>query len=174
MALALRDQGFDLPDEAIAAGIANASWPARLQRLTRGPAVSALPGWEIRLDGGHNPAAGAVLAAEARSWAASDRGLGRALHLVCGMLNSKAAEDFLAPLAPHAASLTAIAIPGEPNSLSARDLAEMARKAGHANVSTAPSAEAAFSALAQRESGPKRLLICGSLYLAGHILADHG
>lgn len=174
LALALRDQGFDLPDAAIAAGVAGASWPARLQRLTRGPAAKALPGWEIRLDGGHNPAAGAALAAEARAWAARERGLGRGLHLVCGMLNSKAAADFLAPLAPHAASLTAIAIPGEPNSLSAAELAEMARAAGHREVTTAPGPEAAFTALGQRESGPARLLICGSLYLAGRILADHG
>jgi dihydrofolate synthase/folylpolyglutamate synthase len=90
------------------------------------------------------------------------------------MLNSKAAAEFLAPLAPHAASLTAIAIPGEANSLSADELAVMARKAGHRAVYTAASLADAAEAVAGRESERGRLLICGSLYLAGRVLADHG
>ncbi len=176
VALALADQGFPIDAKALAAGIAGADWPARLQRLRHGPAVAALPGWPVHLDGGHNPSAGEALAAQAAAWAAaeSEGGEARPLHLVCGMLNSKAAAEFLAPLAPHAASLTAIAIPGEANSLSADELAVMARKAGHRAVYTAASLADAAEAVAGRESERGRLLICGSLYLAGRVLADHG
>ncbi|MCR9219505.1 MAG: bifunctional folylpolyglutamate synthase/dihydrofolate synthase [Alphaproteobacteria bacterium] len=171
LALTLADQGVPIDAEAIRRGVAAADWPARLQRLTQGPAVAALPGWEVRLDGGHNPSAGEALAAQAVAWAAAD---GRPLHLICGMLNSKAAADFLAPLAPHAASLTALAIPGEANSLSAEALAETARGAGFPAAQAAASLDAAVADLASRESAPARLLICGSLYLAGRVLAEHG
>eukprot|EP00752_Nemacystus_decipiens_P016968 g15193.t1 len=171
LALTLADQGFPIETAAIRRGVAAAEWPARLQRLTRGPAVAALPGWELRLDGGHNPSAGEALAAQAVAWAAAD---GRPLHLICGMLNSKAAADFLAPLAPHAASLTTLAIPGEANSLSAEALAETARATGFLRPRAAASLDAAIADLASREAAPARLLICGSLYLAGRVLADHG
>ncbi|MBP5858712.1 bifunctional folylpolyglutamate synthase/dihydrofolate synthase [Marivibrio halodurans] len=177
VALALRDQGFPIADAHLAAGVTGARWWARLQRLTTGPAVDALPGWEVRLDGGHNPSAGAALAVQAADWRTADVAAGegpRPLHLLCGMLNSKAAAAFLAPLVPHAASITTIAIPGEPNSLSAEDLAAMARATGHGAVSTAESLADATARLAAREPGPARLLICGSLYLAGRVLADHG
>jgi dihydrofolate synthase/folylpolyglutamate synthase len=184
VALALADQGLAIDAKALVAGVRDATWPARLQHLTRGPTVAALPGWDIRLDGGHNPSAGAALAAQAVAWATAEDGAtvedgaeagpARPLHLICGMLNSKAAEDFLRPLADHAASLTAIPIPGEENSLSADALADMARAAGHAQVSCAESLADATRALGQAFPGPARLLICGSLYLAGTVLVDHG
>ncbi len=83
---------FSLPPEAIAAGLRHIEWPARLQRLGRGPLVAMLPaGWELWLDGGHNPGAGAVLAAAVALWR------DRPLHLIVGMLNTKDAAGFLAP-----------------------------------------------------------------------------
>lgn len=173
LAAVLRDQGFDLPDAAIATGLTRIEWPARLQILTRGPIAASLPGWTVTLDGGHNAAAGLALAAELDRWAAADkaeRGAALPVHVVCGMMNSKAAQDFLAPLAGRVSSLDAVAIPGEENSFSAVDLAEMARKAGLTAVREAPSVEGAAADLA-RLMAPRRLLICGSLYLAGRILA---
>jgi dihydrofolate synthase/folylpolyglutamate synthase len=148
---------------AIADGIRGAQWPARLQRLTQGPLIDLLPdGWELWLDGGHNPAAGEMLATHAGSaW----RDL--PLHLVTGMMNSKAAGDFLTPLKGVAESIAAIAIPGEENSFSADDLARIA------GGRTDASAIDAIRHIVESHAGPARVLICGSLYLAGTILADN-
>lgn len=149
------------------AGLAGAEWPARLQRLRRGPLATLLPdGWSLWLDGGHNAAAGAALAA----WLAERP---QPLRLVYGMLNTKAAEDFLRPLAPLAESLQAVAIPGEPNSLSAEAAAGHARACGLR--ATARDSLAAALAAAVADAGPQgRVLICGSLYLAGRVLAENG
>jgi dihydrofolate synthase/folylpolyglutamate synthase len=177
LALALADQGIEVAPEHLARGVAEAVWPARLQRLSHGPVVDILPGWEIRLDGGHNPSAGEALAAQAAAWDEAARAAGetpRPLHLVCGLLNTKAAQDFLSPLAAAAQSVTAIEIPGEINSLRAETLAETARWAGCRSVAAAPSLAAAAARLAALDRPPGRLLICGSLYLAGRVLADHG
>ncbi|MEK7244513.1 MAG: bifunctional folylpolyglutamate synthase/dihydrofolate synthase, partial [Pseudomonadota bacterium] len=153
----------------LAQGIARAEWPARLQRLARGPLASLLPqGWELWLDSGHNPAAGHALAAEAAIWTRE-----RPVHLIFGMINSKDIAGFLAPLAPHVRSLHALAIPGEANAVPAAALAEVARNIGIA-AKTAPDAAAAIKALVAQEPAPRRILICGSLYLAGTILADNG
>jgi len=155
-----------LPEAARAGGLQRAEWPARLQRLRRGPLPEALPGdWELWLDGGHNESAGHALAAQAARWAATD---GRPLHLVFGMLNTKAAQAFLAPLLPLAASVQAVAIPGEPNSLTAEEAAAKAP-----GILPRGSLAEALSAL-PRADAPARVLICGSLYLAGRVLADNG
>ena len=95
-----------LTDAAIAAGVAGAEWPGRLQRL-RGHLAARLPAdWELWLDGGHNAGGGAALAAQIGAWR------DRPLHLVIGMKGSKAVGDFLAPLLPGAASIWAVAEPG--------------------------------------------------------------
>lgn len=172
-ALKLRQSGIELPDAAFRAGLARTEWPARLQRLTGGPAAEALPGWELWLDGGHNQAAGDVLAAEAMRWRDRDMretGTVKPLHLICGMLNSKAADQFLSPLANVADSLTALAIPGEENAIPAAELAGTAATVGH-HANPAASLREAIAALSTRPPG--RLLICGSLYLAGRVLKDH-
>jgi dihydrofolate synthase / folylpolyglutamate synthase len=158
---------FPLPPGAIAEGLRHIEWPARLQRLTRGPLVEALPaGWELWLDGGHNPGAGAVLAAMAAGWR------DRPLYLVVGMLNTKDAAGFLRPLAAHAAALRAVTIPGEQNPLPADAIAAAARAVGL----TAQTAESVADAL--RDLGgpgvPSRILICGSLHFAGTVLAENG
>ncbi len=157
-----------VPAAAMAAGLAAVEWPARLQRLTRGPLAAALPpGWELWLDGGHNDSAGEVLAA----WAAGlDR---RPLHLVVGMLETKDAGAFLRPLAPFAASLRTVAIPGAAASLSAAALAATARSAGFEDAAPAGSVAEAVAGQAARP-GPAQVLICGSLYLAGAVLAENG
>jgi len=157
-------------DRQIAAGLEKARWPARLQRLTVGPLVDGLPaGAELWLDGGHNPAAGAMLAEHAAGhWA------DRPLHIVAGMLNSKAAEDFLTPLMGRAASVSTIAIPGEENSFSAAQLAACARVAGATEATPCATVDAAVArAAATSDGSPLRILVCGSLYLAGRVLAEN-
>jgi dihydrofolate synthase/folylpolyglutamate synthase len=158
-------------DTAVRRGLAEARWPARLQQLTRGGLADLAArrggGWELWLDGGHNAAAGEALASAAEAWR------DRPLHVVYGMLNTKAARDFLAPLGRHAASLHAVRIPGVEASLSAEDAAAEAGAAG-LSARTAESVEAALAAILESAPAPGRVLICGSLYLAGQILADNG
>jgi len=158
---------FDISEAAIAQGLRQIDWPARLQRLVRGPLVDLLPrGWELWLDGGHNPAAGQALGAVAAQWR------DRPLDLVVGMLNTKDAAGFLAPLAPHTRTLRAVTIPGEENPLPAAAIAAAAASVGIA-AQPAASVGAAVRELVA-SSGGARILICGSLHLAGHVLAENG
>jgi len=150
-----------LTDEAIARGVAGATWPARLQRL-HGALAAGLPaGWELWLDGGHNAGAGLALAGQLRDW--SDR----PLHLVVGMKKSKAIGDFLAPLLPHATTIWAVAEPGQHLAVPPEDI--VAASDGRAR----PGPRVA-DALAAMEGPPSRVLICGSLYLAGEVLKADG
>lgn len=154
-------------DADIDQGLQAADWPGRLQRLTTGPLTELLPGgWELWLDGGHNPAAGEVLAAQAGLWR------DKPLHAVIGMISTKDPDAFLSHLVPHLERLQTIAIDGEEASLSADELAQAATAAG---LTARPQAslQAAVAGLADG-SVPARILICGSLYLAGQILRDHG
>lgn len=157
--------GITIADGAIRQGIATASWPARLQPLTGGRLRALLPAdWELWLDGGHNPAAGAALAIQAHAWR------DRPLYLVFGILDNKDAVGFLLPLAPYVERLVAIEIPGEPSSLSPRMGIEAGEVVGLL-ADAANSLEGALSALARDAHGPSRVLICGSLYLAGAALS---
>jgi dihydrofolate synthase/folylpolyglutamate synthase len=157
---------FVLDPPALEAGLARARWPGRLQQLHVGPLPALLPeGWELWLDGGHNAAAGAVLGAVAAGWH------DQPLHLVCGMLNTKAATDFLRPLTPHVATVRTVAVPGEAASLSADEAAVAARAAGMAATPCGDVRAAVEDVL--RAAAPGRILICGSLYLAGRVLAEN-
>lgn len=153
-------------DAQALAAVTRAEWPARMQRLRHGPLVDLAQGAELWLDGGHNPAGGLALAATLEAMPA------RPTHLVCGMLNTKDIAGYLRPLAAHAASLTAIDIPGEPNTLPATDTAQAAQSVGIV-TRIAPDAATAVAAIAASDPGA-RILICGSLYLAGRILRDNG
>jgi dihydrofolate synthase/folylpolyglutamate synthase len=157
--------GLTIGDEAIGRGLTKVVWPARLQRLGSGPLASSLPAdWELWLDGGHNPAAGEALAAQALAWR------DKPLHVVFGALKNKDVKNFLAPLAAHVERAIAVTIPGEPNSLNAAEAAAVASTVG-LNSDTALGVEDALAKLATATSGPARVLICGSLYLAGAVLA---
>ncbi len=159
--------GFALSAAVIADGLRHIDWPARLQHLRRGPLLDMLPaGWELWLDGGHNPAAGEVLGAVAAGWH------DRPLYLVVGMLNTKDAAGFLAPLASHARSLHAVTIPGEENPLPAHAIVAAAASVGIAAAPAASIAAALRSIIASEKPG--RVLICGSLHLAGIVLAANG
>jgi len=156
--------GFSLTPEAIADGLRHIDWPARLQHLTRGALVDQLRGWEVWLDGGHNPLAGQVLAEVAAGWR------DRPLCLVVGMMNTKDAAGFLAPLAPYTEMLVAVTIPGEKNALPADAITAAARSVGIA-AHSAGSISEAIRYLAGHRSG--RVLICGSLYFAGKVLGEN-
>ncbi len=157
---------FTLSEAQFRAGLTRIDWPARLQRLTRGPLLTQLPpATELWLDGGHNEAAGRVLA----DWAAD---LGEPLDLVVGMLSTKEPERFLAPLAPYVHRLRTVAIPNEPLSLSAEIVAEAGKCAGLRDVAVAGGVREAVADLARQPS--RRILITGSLYLAGTVLAENG
>jgi len=158
------------PDPAVqGAALRAVDWPARLHHLPDGALAGPLPhGWELWLDGGHNPHAARALADHLAGWA--DRPLG----LVVGMISTKDAAGVLAPLAPRAQAIRTVAIPGEPLSLGAAPLAAMARAAGCAQSQPAESLEAAIADLARTLPGPARILVCGSLYLAGQVLAANG
>ncbi|EWY37990.1 folylpolyglutamate synthase [Skermanella stibiiresistens SB22] len=174
VALACLDHlpGIRVPDEAVARGLATVEWPGRLQRLTRGPLVDRLPpGWELWLDGGHNDSAGEVLGAQAARWRRED---GLPLTLIFGMLATKEPTDFLRPLKAHVTMLRAVAVPGEEASLAPGDAADAARAVGIADAAASSGVEAALAEVMARAAGPTRVMICGSLYLAGAVLARHG
>ena len=150
---------------ALARGVAGAEWPARLQRLRRGPLAALLPpGWELWLDGGHNPAAGAMLARHAAA-AWSDR----PLYAVVGMKQGKGVAGFLAALLPRCAALWAVAEPGQHLAMPVGEIVAAAGGAARIGPTLAPAIAAAA-----REAGPARVLVCGSLYLAGVVLAENG
>ncbi len=167
-ALALGD--IEPGPEAIAAGLRQACWPARLQLLRRGPLVELLPsGWQLWLDGGHNPAAALALAASLSGPDADPR----PLHLIVGMLTTKDEGGFLAPLAPLARSITTVPVPDEPASRDPVEAAGLAAALGWP-ATPARDVESALGAIVEGEGAPARVLICGSLYLAGHILRSNG
>ena len=161
---ALRHLGFDA--QACEAAVTKAEWPARMQRLRHGPLVESAPQIELWLDGGHNPAGGAAIAA---TLAAMPK---RPTHLICGMLNTKDVLGYMQPLAPQTTTLTAVAIPDEKNALPAETTRAAALAAG-IKATTAASVAEALAAIAAHDP-TARVLICGSLYLAGSVLRDNG
>ena len=168
---ALRRAGLALPQSAYATGLATVQWPARLQSLAGGLLAARLPEAEIWLDGGHNPAAGQVIAEAMADL--EERGP-KPLVLIAGMLNTKDPVGFFRPFAGLARRVYTVPVPGAPASRTTEELAEAARSAG---LTAEPMADvaAALAAISQRSfEAPPRVLICGSLYLAGAVLAANG
>ncbi|MBC56833.1 MAG: bifunctional folylpolyglutamate synthase/dihydrofolate synthase [Confluentimicrobium sp.] len=148
------------------AAVTRASWPARLQRLRRGPLAEAANSAELWLDGGHNPAAGEALVE------ALTRLPARPLHLICGMLNTKDVSGYLRPFASVAQTLHAVSIPGATATLPAGDTAAAAASVGLA-AKTSNTVHEAISDIVATDPHA-RILICGSLYLAGDVLQENG
>ena len=171
LALAVLDQSpFAIPPFALRSGMRHVEWPARAQKLKKGPLIDMLPGgWDLWLDGGHNAGGGAAIAALAH-----DQWSDVPLHLICGMLATKVADDYLRPLAARAASITTVPIPSSHAALPPADLAEAAKRAGFENITVAENIGAALKAITAQSAGRARVLICGSLYLAGEVLKDNG
>ncbi|NKX44939.1 bifunctional folylpolyglutamate synthase/dihydrofolate synthase [Roseibacterium sp. KMU-115] len=153
-------------EAACEAAMTRAVWPARMQRLRTGPLPQAAPRAELWLDGGHNPHAARAIAALLADMPA------RPTHLICGMLNTKDVTGYMAPLGAVAQSLTAVSIPGQAATLPAAVTAEAARAAGLPAQVAGSVAEALDAIVATDPEA--RILICGSLYLAGEILKENG
>ncbi|MBL6613269.1 MAG: bifunctional folylpolyglutamate synthase/dihydrofolate synthase [Reyranella sp.] len=167
----LRAAQFRIDDGAIREGLAAVDWPARLQKLKRGPLVDAMPpASELWLDGGHNEDCGLALARQAEEWAREPGAL--PLYLIFGMLTTKDASGFLRPLARHARSARAVPIEDH----AAYTPQEACARAAEVGLDCLPANDigAALEDLLATQPAPMRILICGSLYLAGTVLARNG
>jgi dihydrofolate synthase / folylpolyglutamate synthase len=141
------------------AGLTRTEWPARLQRLHGRLAGLLPPEWELWLDGGHNPGAGVVLAEHLQGWG------DRPVHLVVGMKQAKDSAEFLRPLLPVAQTVWAVREPEQHSALPVEAI--VAASGGIARPG--PRVADALRAV-PRTAAPARVLICGSLYLAGEVL----
>ena len=173
LALAALDRLADCQtsEQARASGITHAEWPGRMQRLKKGPLIDRLPaGWELWVDGGHNEAAAEAIAGQARLW--QEKSPDMPLFGIFGMLNSKDPKAFLHPLKDHITKLACVSIPGEENALSAEQLSIAGQEIPMPSV-IGRSVEEALIELITSSRTPARILICGSLYLAGTVLGEN-
>ncbi|MDD9900410.1 MAG: Mur ligase family protein [Alphaproteobacteria bacterium] len=158
--------------ETLTKAMRSVTWPGRLQRLRTGPLVDSLPdGWELWIDGAHNDAGAAVLAAQARYW-----GKDKPLHIAIGRKAGREERlGFFTTLQPYAASAIALDS-GYINApmASAQDILLQMKKAGYEKTSAADTLKDAIDALVFQYDAPQRILVTGSLYLTGHILRTHG
>jgi dihydrofolate synthase/folylpolyglutamate synthase len=169
---AIKAAGLAFTDEILSAGLSSARWPARLQRLKTGPLLDLIAGdeeTEIWLDGGHNPHAARALA---QTMADFEEKSPKPLVLISGMQENKDADGFFAAFSGLAASVFTVQAdhPGSRTPLSVAEAAERAGLPAH------PCASLEEAARHARGTGkkPLRILICGSLYLAGDVLKTHG
>jgi len=161
--------GFDLPETAINQGLSNVRWPARMSRLNDGP-LSEITGeaTEIWLDGGHNPSAGTVLG---QFLAELEERAPKPTFMIVGMMQRKDVGGFISPFHDLVREVLAVPMPGhQSGALSADELADQISAAG-LPVCEATSVLDAVRQIMAFEAGEKRILICGSLYLAGAVLA---
>jgi dihydrofolate synthase/folylpolyglutamate synthase len=161
-----------IPSSAFEAGIVNAEWPARMQRLASGALLEKAPkASEIWLDGGHNAEGGRVAAAALGDL---EERVSRPLVIIVGMMANKDAGAFLANFAGLTRHIIAVEIPHQDNAMPPERLADAARDLGM-RVEIAGGIEAALGALTRLTyEVPPRILITGSLYLAGHVLSLNG
>ena len=168
---ALRAAGFRLATSAYEQGLLKVDWPARMQRLTAGTLVARAPtGSEIWLDGGHNPDGGRIVAA---ALADLEERVSRPVVLIVGMLASKDLDGFLRNFIGLARRLIAVPIASD-KSLPAETVAQTARAIGIAADACTGIASALAAIAALDLNLPPRILITGSLYLAGEVLAANG
>jgi dihydrofolate synthase/folylpolyglutamate synthase len=156
-----------ITEAAITKGLQNVKWPARMQKLTTGPLLEELPKcWELWLDGGHNPAAGKALALTLKTF---DK---QPIFLIVGMINSKKPSGFLKPLKRYIIGIKAVEIPNEKASLSAEQIVKIAKDI-KLTASSATSVKEAVRQIVIETNVAGKILICGSLYLAGEVLKDN-
>ncbi len=163
---------FKADQSAFEQGIACAEWPARMQRLVSGALVKQAPkDAEVWLDGGHNPDGGKVVAAALGDL---EERVSRPLVIVVGMMGNKDAGGFLANFAGQTRHIIVVPIPGQDNAMLPDVLADAARRLGMRVEIAAGVAEALQRIAALAYEVPPRILVTGSLYLAGHVLAENG
>jgi dihydrofolate synthase / folylpolyglutamate synthase len=165
-------KNFKIAAAAFEAGMTNADWPARLQRLSQGRLVDLTPsGSELWLDGGHNPDGGRAIAA---ALADLEERVSRPLVIIVGVLGGKDCEGFLRNFTGLARRLIAVPISGAEKGLSAQTVADTARAIGLPATSRDNLDEALDAARKLDLDPPPRILITGSLYLAGEVLRENG
>ena len=163
--------GLRLPPSAFEVGIARADWPARMQRLAQGRLLGLLPPEsELWLDGGHNADGGRAIAS---ALADLEERVSRPLVLVVGMLTTKDCQGFLKNFAGLARRVVAVPIPRQEKTLSADSVADAAKAVG-IPAQCGADVDDALGAIAALGLSPPRVLITGSLYLAGEVLAQNG
>lgn len=170
---AVKAAGYPVTEEVAEKAMLSVEWPGRLQRLTEGRLVEHAPeGSEIWLDGGHNPGAGEVIA---EAMAAMEEREARPLHLVIGMINTKDPIGFFRAFVDIAHNVYTVPIHGSDVGLDPVALALSAAEAGLKAVPIGSLAQA-LDAIRERSEGgiPPRIMIGGSLYLAGNVLAENG
>jgi dihydrofolate synthase/folylpolyglutamate synthase len=168
---ALRAAGFRLPTGAYEQGLHRAEWPARMQRLTTGVLVARAPaGSEVWLDGGHNPDGGRIIAAAVGDL---EERVSRPVVLIVGMLATKDLDGFLRNFSGLARRLIAVPIASD-KGLPPDTIAQTARAIGIPADAVGGIGEAFDTAAALDLNPPPRILITGSLYLAGEVLAANG
>ncbi|MBA4132411.1 MAG: bifunctional folylpolyglutamate synthase/dihydrofolate synthase [Hyphomicrobium sp.] len=166
---ALQIEALRQNEAAIERGLLSAKWPARMQRLDSGPLPDLLGrNSELWLDGGHNPSAGVALA---QTLADLEERAPKPLYLICGMMGLKDATGFLSPFRGLVRHIVTVPIPGAHEApFTPEALAEVANQSD-LSADSANDVESALKRIELLDSAPKRVLICGSLYLAGHVLA---
>jgi dihydrofolate synthase/folylpolyglutamate synthase len=163
---------FKISPAAFEQGMVKAEWPARMQRLAHGRLLELIPaGSELWLDGGHNPDGGRAIAA---ALADLEERVPRPLVLIVGMLSSKDCVGFLRNFTGLARRLIAVPVPGAEKGLSADAVAEAARAIGLTATSRDGLEDALDSVRKLDLDPPPRILITGSLYLAGDVLRENG
>jgi dihydrofolate synthase / folylpolyglutamate synthase len=163
--------GSESTNDALERGLTRAVWPARLERLPPGALYNYVrEGSEIWLDGGHNPGGAQAIA---HALAEMRRQQPGPVHLIWGMMETKDAQAVIAPFKGLVDRIYTVPIPGEPNAFSAASLMKIAANEGFKAAMTSGVRHALLQSRTA-SSRPKRVLICGSLYLAGHVLKLHG
>jgi dihydrofolate synthase/folylpolyglutamate synthase len=168
---AIRKSGLDLTRNAFQAGMGSVEWPARLQSLSNGLLAAKVPGAELWLDGGHNPGAGVVVA---EAMADLEERAPKPLILIAGMMATKDPVGFFRPFAGLASLVIAVPVPGHDAGRAPSDLAAAAKAAGLRAETSDSVAEALAQIAGTDHDVPPRILICGSLYLAGSVLDQNG
>jgi dihydrofolate synthase/folylpolyglutamate synthase len=151
-------------------GLNKIIWPGRLQEITDGPLRRIIPGgWEVYIDGGHNENAALSLAGHIEEWKKES---GRPVHLIVGMLRKKDPSSFLDILVPAVSSANAVCIPCAPEE--AWHPEELKNISGlEICCLEGNSVEEWMQAFFRRHMLPGKLLICGSVYLAGDVLEGY-
>ncbi|MCH2038163.1 MAG: bifunctional folylpolyglutamate synthase/dihydrofolate synthase [Rickettsiales bacterium] len=156
-------EGFTITEEHIRNGLQNTSWSCRMERINKGNLLKLIPeNWEVWLDGAHNKAGSQMLSHVADEW--SDR----PLFVIAGITKGRKCDDFFKPLAGKVKHVCGVRVESEPSAYPAAEVASQIAKTG-INTSPAEDLEDAINTIKSMSDVPARILICGSLYLAGDV-----
>ena len=162
---------FPVSPQEIDMGLVSINWPARLQKLKEGNLIeNLLEDVEIWIDGGHNQDAAKAIASTLRDWRTASPEI--SIHMVFGALNNRCPQNFLQYFTNVIDTIRAVDIPGETNALSALEIETAARECG-LKAYPAKRISPAITDIISNSSGKRRILICGSLYLAGAVLREN-